>query len=635
MKDLNLKTKFIVGVGVLLGIVFLILISYIYQSEKAEHYKSELLKVENKIKLKALETKSVIENTSNLTESMAKTLSTLRENGNTDRVYANNVVKGVLLSNELIIGTSTAWEPNKWDGKDEDYKNYDKAHDETGRLIPWWYRSGNKIDVEKLVDYEKEGVGDWYLKPKQLKRSILSEPYLYPLDGKEVLMITISEPILEGGEFIGLTTSDLPINDLSKSLQEGLYKTGKISIFTEIGNVVANKEEELNGKNLKEIGKEYLYEIKKSDTEILNKEGIIYISTPIIFNGVKEKWYVIAEVKEGELYEGMFVVFLKKIGFASIGIVLILVALYIMIENLILKPLGGEPKDVMKFLKKIENGDLSMGKKTTNGENIISSIYNMEENLNEIIRGIKGTSVRIYDASNEIAIGNQNLSRRTENAASSLEETAASLEEATLNIKDNAKNTEEASKKIEKIKEDARIGANKVENVTIKITDIKRSGEEIGNFLQTIDSIAFQTNILALNAAVEAARAGESGRGFAVVASEVRNLSNKTTQTAKEIKQLLEKNNDNIKEGTLLAEEARKIINEIVSTIIESSDMIKNISEKIKEQSNGLIQINESVGNLDQGVQQNAALVEETKAATETLKNQIGKLNEIVNKFKI
>ena len=167
-----------------------------------------------------------------------------------------------------------------------------------------------------------------------------------------------------------------------------------------------------------------------------------------------------------------------------------------------------------------------------------------------------------------------------------------------------------------------------------KVNDLKAKSITIQNVTTVIDDIADQTNLLALNAAIEAARAGESGRGFAVVANEVRNLSQKTSESAKEIKQLLENNSTKVEHGTQLAQDAQNSIEEMVKTIKIIAEMINNISLAFNQQSTNLAQVNETVSHLDKGIQQNAALVEETSAASQTLKTQIEYLNDLVSQFK-
>ena len=634
----GLKAQILLSLSFLLGLILFAIIGMIFVTEKANHYELISSEIENVLKLKSFETQSLIEKAVSSTKANASTLESLRNNKQTDRAYANNVVKGSLLSNPSLIGTSTAWEPNAWDGKDSEFVDSDKAHDNTGRFIPWWYKNGNKVDVEKLVDYEKPGAGDWYLEPKKSLQQVLSEPYLYPLDGKNILMVTISQPILENGKFIGLTTGDLPIDTLSQGLKLPMFENSNISIISSKGNVVAHVNGQMNGQNIKDLKNLEMYKqfLNSDKFESFNFDGHTFFSMPIVFKESKEKWFVIAEVQTSDIYAGMYINLIKRIIISFIGLSFVLLTVYFLLNKLVLNPLGGDPQDVIKFVKLIENGDLTQKNihHITNPNSLMSSVINMQDNLTKMIQNIKETSEQIYTASNEISQGNLDLSNRTEHAASNLEETAASMEDITTSIKENASNTAKANELAVQISLSAEIGSKKVNDVALTIQDIKDSGQKIATFLQTIDSISFQTNILALNAAIEAARAGESGRGFAVVANEVRNLSQKTSESAKEIKQLLENNSTKVEHGTQLAQDAQNSIEEMVKTIKIIAEMINNISLAFNQQSTNLAQVNETVSHLDKGIQQNAALVEETSAASQTLKTQIEYLNDLVSQFK-
>lgn len=634
----GLKAQILLSLSFLLGLILFAIIGMIFVTEKSNHYELISSEIENVLKLKSFETQSLIEKAVSSTKVNASTLESLRNNKQTDRAYANNVVKGSLLSNPSLVGTSTAWEPNAWDGKDSEFVEFDKAHDKTGRFIPWWYKNGNKVDVEKLVDYEKPGAGDWYLEPKKSLQQVLSEPYLYPLDGKNILMVTISQPILENGKFIGLTTGDLPIDTLSQGLKLPMFENSNISIISSKGNVVAHINGQMNGQNIKDLKNLEMYKqfLNSDKFESFNFDGHTFFSMPIVFKESKEKWFVIAEVQTSDIYAGMYINLIKRIIISFIGLSFILLAVYFLLNKLVLNPLGGDPQDVIKFVKLIENGDLTQKNihHITNPNSLMSSVINMQDNLTKMIQNIKETSEQIYTASNEISQGNLDLSNRTEHAASNLEETAASMEDITTSIKENASNTAKANELAVQISSSAEIGSKKVNDVALTIQDIKDSGQKIATFLQTIDSISFQTNILALNAAIEAARAGESGRGFAVVANEVRNLSQKTSESAKEIKQLLENNSTKVEHGTQLAQDAQNSIEEMVKTIKIIAEMINNISLAFNQQSTNLAQVNETVSHLDKGIQQNAALVEETSAASQTLKTQIEYLNDLVSQFK-
>jgi methyl-accepting chemotaxis protein len=257
------------------------------------------------------------------------------------------------------------------------------------------------------------------------------------------------------------------------------------------------------------------------------------------------------------------------------------------------------------------------------------------ENLKQLIDEIKISVDSIGTAAKEIATGNIDLSQRTEEQASSLEETAASMEELTSTVKQNAENAMQAKQLASSASVIAEKGGAVVHEVVGTMRSINDASRKIVDIISVIDGIAFQTNILALNAAVEAARAGEQGRGFAVVATEVRNLAQRSATAAKEIKKLIGDSVDKVEVGTKQVDAAGKTMEEIVSAVKHVTDIMAEISTASIEQSKGIEQVNQAITQMDEGTQQNAALVEEAAAAAESLEEEAQNLTRSVNVFKV
>jgi len=254
-------------------------------------------------------------------------------------------------------------------------------------------------------------------------------------------------------------------------------------------------------------------------------------------------------------------------------------------------------------------------------------------NLRSLVDDVASQVNGLSNASTEIANGNMDLSSRTEQTASSLEQTAASMEQMTATVKNNADTAQQAAQLAGSASEAAARGGSVVGEVVGTMNDITSSSKKISDIIGVIDGIAFQTNILALNAAVEAARAGEQGRGFAVVAGEVRSLAQRSAAAAKEIKGLISDSVEKVETGAHLVERAGQAMGEIVNQVNRVNDLISEISAATREQSSGIGQVNIAVTQLDQMTQQNAALVEESAAAADSLKKQAGVLVDAVNVF--
>ncbi|EPG5380013.1 HAMP domain-containing protein [Stenotrophomonas maltophilia] len=256
------------------------------------------------------------------------------------------------------------------------------------------------------------------------------------------------------------------------------------------------------------------------------------------------------------------------------------------------------------------------------------------DQLKQIVGRIQSSASSINLAAGEIASGNNDLSRRTEQQAANLEETAASMEELTSTVKQNAEHARQANQLAIGAHGVASQGGEVVGQVVTTMSAIEASSKKIAEIISVIDGIAFQTNILALNAAVEAARAGEQGRGFAVVASEVRTLAQRSAGAAKEIKGLIEDSVGKVADGSALVRQAGTTMGEIVASVQRVTDIMADISAASQEQSSGIEQVNQAVVQMDETTQQNAALVEEASAAARSMEEQANLLAEAVSVFR-
>lgn len=251
-----------------------------------------------------------------------------------------------------------------------------------------------------------------------------------------------------------------------------------------------------------------------------------------------------------------------------------------------------------------------------------------------LIDDVSGQVINVQTASNEIAQGNHDLSVRTDQAASSVQQTAASMTQMTATVKSNAATAVQANQLSGTARDAAAKGGKAVSEVVSTMNEITESSRKIADIIGVIDGIAFQTNILALNAAVEAARAGDQGRGFAVVAGEVRALAQRSANAAKEIKNLIGASVVKVESGSRLVDDAGKTMEDIVAQVKRVSDLIAEISSATEEQSSGVTQVDQAVSELDHITQQNAALVEQSTAASESLKQQATRLVDAVSVFR-
>ncbi|MEG2154802.1 MAG: methyl-accepting chemotaxis protein [Burkholderiaceae bacterium] len=327
---------------------------------------------------------------------------------------------------------------------------------------------------------------------------------------------------------------------------------------------------------------------------------------------------------------------LIAVGLAAFAAV-VGVLLVMWLRRTIHAELGGDPAAVRQVLRQIADGDLAQTIVVPAGAqaSLVASIGQMQGRLHATLAAVRQAVDSVSTASSQIAVGNQDLSSRTEAQAANLEQTAASMDELTSTVASSAEAARQANQLAASASRVAARGGLVVGQVVATMDEISAASHKIADIIGVIDGIAFQTNILALNAAVEAARAGEQGRGFAVVAGEVRSLAQRSAQAAKEIKALIGASAEKVGHGAVQVREAGRTMDDIVAQVKRVTDLMADITTGTQEQSAGISQVNQAVSTLDQMTQQNAALVEQSAAAAASLKDQARQLNAVVAHFQL
>ena len=344
--------------------------------------------------------------------------------------------------------------------------------------------------------------------------------------------------------------------------------------------------------------------------------------------------WLVAEVSEREsmvqYWANMSIIW----GLLALTTVLLGGGLFLLIRHTVSKPLG----ELTVAVTAVAQGDLTQVFNTRRPDEIgmlVNEVETMRQRYLDVLSQVRSSVENVSTASAEIATGNQDLSARTEQTASNLQRTASSVELLTTTVKQSADASRQANQLAASAAKVAARGGKAVGEVVATMNDINQSSRKISDIIGVIDGIAFQTNILALNAAVEAARAGEQGRGFAVVASEVRSLAQRSAEAAREIKTLIGASVEKVESGSRLVQNAGRTMDEIVGSVKQVSDIIGEITAAALEQAEGIGEVNTAINQLDQMTQQNAALVEESAAAADRLRDQAQRLAEAVAIFKL
>ena len=344
-------------------------------------------------------------------------------------------------------------------------------------------------------------------------------------------------------------------------------------------------------------------------------------------------WVVGSGVYTGDLHDE---VVQRASWVAGIVAAALLLAGYLFLS--FYRVMDGGLRETRRHLRAMTAGDLTTSPSPWGRDEaaqLMTELIAMQSSLREMVMRVRRSSEEIVHSSSEIASGAMDLSARTEQTAANLEQSASAMEEIAATVKVTADHTQEASSMARHNAETAATGGRVMKDVAQTMDGIRSASARIAEIIGTIDGIAFQTNILALNAAVEAARAGEQGRGFAVVAGEVRSLAQRSAEAAREIKGLISTSVEKVEAGTRLVHDAGSTMGEIVSSVQRVTDVLGEITAAASEQRDGIAQINQAIGGLDQMTQQNAALVEQSAAAAESLKAQAEHLAQAMQVFKL
>ncbi|QMI05377.1 methyl-accepting chemotaxis protein [Citrobacter sp. RHB25-C09] len=473
----------------------------------------------------------------------------------------------------------------------------------------------------------------WYQQTASSNAPVITEPYLDVATKK--LVVTFAAPLTENGELKGVVAGDLSMDTVVDNVR-GIRPTPESSGLLVDGNgtIIAAGDSALTMKNFSSAVTGLTFK------QLVNGEAqtgsLAGVDKSFLASRVEgTPWWLVIALDESDATSGM-VAQLK----ASLLSLLFLVLIGGAIVHLIVTRLMKRLSQIRDALRNIASGtnDLSQRLPDSGNDEVaqIAGAFNAFcDKLSVVMVQLREASGSVKIAAQEIASGNQDLSVRTEQAASSLRGTACAVEQITASVSQSTESAAEANDQAQKASQAATRGGDVVTQAISTMKSIEEASAKIGDITSVIDGIAFQTNILALNASVEAARAGEQGRGFAVVAGEVRNLASRSAQAAREIKTLIDSTTESVATGSRYVHLAGESMKEIVLSISNASGIMREINIASSEQMQGIQEINNAISHLDRMVQQNAELVVESAAAADALQGQAGELAETAGHFRI
>ncbi|MEL7965972.1 methyl-accepting chemotaxis protein [Vreelandella neptunia] len=672
----------LVGGCILLVVTALVIYSVIANARSqalVESQTKELLERNIEARLTAIasaqteEIKGELEHALTLATSLANTNAMIGqedENGRPlmtmSRRELSLLVRQTVVDNTELLDAFIGWEPNAF-GSDARYTGReDQGYGPDGRFMPWWYRTESG-DIEVLAlgsdmenqERDADGIrrGEYYLCTKETKRSCVVDPHLYDYNGETLLVTSFNAPILVDNEFRGSAGVDLSVEFIQSLLEEAnasLYDgAGEIALIASQGALAAyTSSPDLLGKHVENVLDADLQagiaqaqqgeKVRRLDTE----QGMTELYWPFSIDESGNPWVLMIRLPESAVLAGLNNLQeqmqsqreTSTLGMIGMGLVIAFLGLIAswLLGNSISRPL----KQLADRMREIASGDGDLTQRLPvrgrdEGAELAIQFNAFAVKIHDVLVDVRTSSESVHHAANEIAMGGQDLSRRTDNAAASLQQTSASIEEITSTVQHTAASAKEANKLSQTASEVAREGGQVVANVVTTMEDITHASDKIGEIVTLMNSISFQTNLLALNASVEAARAGEHGRGFAVVADEVRKLAGRSSEAANDIQKLIEDSQSKVNNGTTLVRNAGSTMKEIVAHITRVTDVLEEINAATSEQSEGIKQVNIAVAELDRMTQENAAMVEESTTAAEQLKEQADHLAVTIGSFKM
>jgi methyl-accepting chemotaxis protein len=515
--------------------------------------------------------------------------------------------------------------------------------------------------------YDQVGEGDYYQIPKRTGREAVIDPYIYPIQGRDVLLTSLVVPMFDGEKFIGIAGIDIELTALQEMVQNaelGHYQRGYAQLISANGTIVASEVLENAGKMIDEVvvnedlvsavQRGEPFELKQYSTSL--NEEVMTIGVPVQIGDSSASWVVSANIPMAEMTaESRRLV--QLLAVIAVAAVAVMIAAVFMISRSISVPLV----KAVGFARRIADGDLTGTIKVQNRRDevgqLTQALGEMSGSLRDIVSQIRDGAQQLATSSEEVSSNAQQLSTGSQNQASTLEETSASVEEMTASVEQvsdhaqaQAASVEEAStnmgqmqgsvdqvgKTLNEVSDSSResmqraqAGAESVTKAVEAIKSISESSEQIAGIINVISDIADQTNLLALNASIEAARAGEHGRGFAVVADEVSKLADRSSSSTKEIEKLIGESSKNVNMGVEIAQAALGSMDEIIGGAQKTNEMVTALANDIEQQINAIKEVakaTESISEMSQSI--SAATGEQTTNA-----KQVSKAIENVNEL--
>ena len=662
-QTMGLRTKLITATVVTVALGFSVTLGIVtYKSYTATYAQGEALAQAEALDA-AAKVRLRLDSAMSAAHSLALALEGLHGAGGHSRTAINALLLHSLKGRPEVLGMYTGWEPNAFDGDDARHVGKE-GHDSTGRFVPYWHRGNGQPALEPLVDYTKEGAGDYYILAQRSNKPQLIDPYFYALSGKQVLITSLVQPILKDGRFQGIAGVDIALDTLQKELAAiRPLQAGHVALYSASGLVVSHPDAAQLGKPAS-LPAEAISALKDGRSlRWSDEQGQVNFLEPTRIDGPDKSWATVVSVPTSAIVGSAESLRATAILLGLVSAGLITAVLFGLLTALT-RPLT----QLSRAMSELSSGDADLTRRVPIDR--ADELGRTAASLNAFLDRLQSMFRDVRDESQALAKGLRAVNRSTEQVAMSsrtvadtTSENAATIEEITVSsghIADHAREADEAmlttrqqsrrsAAAVNAMEAQMRNIGTTIERLAGSLGELSARSQQVAGVVQVIREVADQTNLLALNAAIEAARAGEQGRGFAVVADEVRKLAERTGSATLEIRSTIESmhhdteqavagmtgTRNEVESGIANVAAVAREIAAIEASMEAAALRVREIAEATREQSAATTALARSVEVTSNMVTSTDDAIQNASGTILQLDQASGRLGELVGRFKL